>query len=137
MWWRKVKDYVEEVEKEFLLVIIMKWLFFFDKYLMNIKVGYFKGIKFVLGWLVMFLERCVVDNEVEIVDYWRVRDVCDVESDLKNFMGDFKFLFESRVDSFFVEMFRILMCVDLDFLFVLFCGERLESGKVKLVVGEG
>ena len=34
-------------------------------------------------------------------------------------------------------MLRILTCVDLDSLFALLCGERLESGKVKLAVGEG
>ena len=34
-------------------------------------------------------------------------------------------------------MVRILTCVDLDSLFALLCGERLESGKVKLAVGEG
>ena len=32
---------------------------------------------------------------------------------------------------------RILTCVDLDSVFTLLCGERLESGKVKLAVGEG
>lgn len=137
VWWRKVKDYVEEVEKEFSLATTTKRLPLLDKHLTNIKAGHFKGTKLIPGWLVTSSERRVVDNEVETVDHWRVRDVCDVESDLKNFMGDLKFSFESRVDSSSVEMLRILTCVDLDSLFALLCGERLESGKVKLAVGEG
>ena len=96
-----------------------------------------QGGKLVPGWLVTPSERRAVDNEVETVNHWRVRDVCEVESDLKNFMGDLKFSFESRVDSSSVEMLRILTCVDLDSVFALLCGERLESGKVKLEVGEG
>ena len=50
---------------------------------------------------------------------------CDVESDLKDF--NLKFSFQSRVDSFSIQMLRILMCVNLDSLFALLCGERLES----------
>ena len=50
---------------------------------------------------------------------------CDVESDLKDF--NLEFSFQSRVDSSSVQMFRILMCVNLDSLFALLCGERLES----------
>lgn len=77
-------------------------------------------------------ERRVVDNEVQTVDHWSVRDVSDVESDLKGFMGDLKASFESRVNTSSAEMLSILTCVDLDSLFALLCGERLQSGKVKL-----
>lgn len=61
-----------------------------------------------------------------------MRDVSDVESDLKGFMGDLKASFKSRVNTSSAEMLSILTCVDLDSLFALLCGERLQSGKVKL-----
>ena len=131
VWWRKVKDYVEKMEEEFSLATTTKRLPLLHKHLTNIKAGLYKGTKLVPGWLVTSSERRVVDNEVETFDHWRVRDVCDVESDLKDFMGDLKFSFESRVDISSVEMLRILTCVDLDSLFALLCGERLESGKLK------
>lgn len=74
-------------------------------------------------------ERRVVDDEVQTVDHWRVRDVADVEIDLKGFMGDLKASFESRVRNSSAEMLDILTCVDLDSLFALLWGERLPKAR--------
>ena len=43
VWWRKVKDYVEEVEKEFSQPTTTKRLPLLDKHLTNIKAGLYKG----------------------------------------------------------------------------------------------
>lgn len=137
VWWRKLKDHVEKTEKEFSLSTTTKRLPLLNKHLTNIKTGLFKGTRLVQGWLITSSERRVVDEEVETVDHWSVRDVSDVESDLKGFIGDLKASFESRVDRSSAEMLSILTCVDLDSLFALLCGERSQSGKVKLEKGEG
>ena len=132
VWWRELKDHVEKTEKEFSLATTTKSLPLLNNHLTNIKAGLFKGTRLVQGWLITSSERRVIDDEVQTVDHWSVRDVSDVESDLKGFMGDLKASFESRVNTSSAEMLSILTCVDLDSLFALLCGERLQSGKVKL-----
>ena len=137
VWWRKLGGYVEKTEQEFSLETTTKKLPLLNKHLKDIKEGRFKGTKLVQSWMITSSDRQVVDDEVQTVDHWRVRDVADVEIDLKGFMCDLKASFESRVRNSSAEMLDILTCVDIDSLFALLCGERLPNGKVNLAKGEG
>lgn len=88
--------------------------------------------------MIVSSEKAVDETGKTIVtDNWNQRQASDVEVDMKTFMKDIFTSFETRIENCTKEMQNILTCVDLDTIFCLLCGERLDNGSVKLEHGEG
>ena len=103
-----------------------------------ITAGVYKNTNLVDGWLLVSTEtKNVGHKETEVVENWRVRDPSDVEDDVKVFLADLLSSFEGRMDKCSKPIMDILTCLDIDSIVGLLCGERLESGKVRLQYGEG
>jgi hypothetical protein len=101
-------------------------------------IFYISGAELVPGWMIVSSETITdKDGNRKEVNNWEVREMKDVEDDLKIFLTDRLLSFENRVKDCTKEMQHVLTCLDLDTLISLMCGEKLESGKVKLVCGEG
>lgn len=101
-------------------------------------IFYISGAELVPGWMIVSSETVTdKDGNRKEVNNWEVREMKDVEDDLKIFLTDLLLSFENRVKDCTKEMQHVLTCLDLDTLISLMCGEKLASGKVKLVCGEG
>ncbi len=66
-----------------------------------------------------------------------MRDEEDVEADIRNFMEDLRFSYQSRIDNSSKPLIEVLTCLDVDSIVRLLCGKQLPSAKVKLQYGEG
>ena len=103
-----------------------------------VTAGVYKNTDLVDGWLLVSTETKNVGlKETEVVENWRVRDPSDVEDDAKVFLGDLLSSCEARMDKGSEPIMDILTCLDIDSIVGLLCGERLESGKIRLQYGEG
>ena len=90
------------------------------------------------GWMIVSSEKVVDETGKTIVtDNWNQRQASDVEVDIQTFVKDIFTSFETRIKNCTNELRNILTCVDLDTIFSLFCGERLDNGSVQLEHGEG
>ena len=104
----------------------------------TIYIFYISGVELVPGWRIVSSETITdIDGTRKEVYNWEVREIKDIEDDLKIFLTDLLLSFENRVKNCTKEMQHVLACLDLDTLISLMCGEKLASGKVKLALGQG
>lgn len=136
-WWKKLRKHMKNMKAQFSLDVPTPMFPMLTANLKDIKSGEYKKTRLVPGWMVVSTETVADDTGNKTIDTWKVREEKDVESDLKTFITDIITSFNARVDKCTKEMQDILTCMDLDTLFGLFCGERLDNGKVKLSKGEG
>ena len=104
----------------------------------TIYIFYISGVELVPGWRIVSSETITdIDGTRKEVYNWEVREIKDIEDDLKIFLTDLLLSFENRVKNCTKEMQHVLACLDLDTLISLMCGEKLASGKGKLALGQG
>ena len=137
-WWPKLKSHMERMATELSLKKPPLSMPLLHKHAAEINSKTFKGTQLVRGWMVVSTENSVNENEERTeVTTWRSRELPDVEKELKTFLTDLLASFGKRVTSCTQEVQKVLTCLDLDKIFGLLCGKRLENGKVKLSGGEG
>ena len=136
-WWEKVKVNMEQLQDEFSLDNPTCMLPSLKANMADVKLHIYQGTKLVPGWIITSTNTVRDEaGKKTIIDSWNAREIKDVENDLKTFVADLITSFDSRVWSCTKDLQNVLVCMDLDTLFTLLCGERLANGKVKLSLGE-
>ena len=134
-WWEKVN--MEQLQDEFSLNNPTFMLPSLKANIADVKLHLYQGTKLVPAWIITSTNTVRDETgKKTIIDSWNAREIKDVENDLKTFVADLITSFDSRVRSCTKDLQNVLVCMDLDTLFTLLCGERLANGKVKLSLGE-
>lgn len=71
-------------------------------------------------------------KEKQVIDTWNLREVEDVESDLKTFLKDTQASLQFKMSKYTTPMLQIITSMDLDTTVSLLCGERQSSGEGSL-----
>ena len=102
----------------------------------DIKKKTFHGQKLVDGWLIVVIESHSSGEERSEIVKWKMRQLCDVEQDLRNLAKDLSISLTKRFEKCTSNMQSIPCCIDIDSIVNLLVGVRKVNGYPSLLKEE-